>query len=53
MMCLDDLGKVDGPITFDVLAVICVRIPSDLIGEIGVCADVSRMASHKIRLNVS
>jgi hypothetical protein len=36
-----------------VLDVVRVMVPGDLIGEIGVCADVGRMASHKIRLYVS
>ena len=52
-MGLDYLGEVDGSIAFDMLAMICMGIPCDLIGEVGIRAHIRRKASHKIRLNVS
>ncbi len=53
VMCLEYLSKVDGCIAFDMLSMVSMRIPCDLIGEVGVCTHIRRKASHKIRLNIS
>ena len=36
MMGLDYLGEADGCIAFDMLAMVCMGVPCDLIGKVGV-----------------
>jgi hypothetical protein len=50
MMGLKDFSEIDCSITFDVFAVIYMRIPRDLVREVSVCADIGGKASHRIRL---